>query len=611
MARCLYLQVCVKRGEDAVHHSAEWRLLVSAEAVAVLSGVEVSVSVPDGTVSLRLDGREQGETQLTTEALDLPEHRKARGAFFTPPALAAYAARWAVRAPSDAVLEPSCGEAAFMLAAGLRQRELGGNSGQLVGYELHAESALRARGVLAREGYASHIAVGDFLEVPPEPRYAAVVGNPPYIRYQGFTGASREAGRRAAAAQGLSLSGLASSWAPFLAHASAFLVPEGRLALVLPAELLAANYAADVREFLLRRFATVQIVLFDRQVFPGVQTEAVLLMAEGTGGASGVAFGRVRSLEQLESVRFDVLLRPTDPRGKWTHALLSASATATLDRLRSAEQFTQLGTWGRIALGAVTGNNRYFTLTPRGAADRGLTPSDLIRISPPGSSHLRQLSVGSSDWRRLGDDGARTLLFRPTKPSPAALRYIQEGEASGVDQAYKCRVRSPWWQVPLPAAPDLFFTYMNADTVQLCGNPARLRHLNSVHGLYLGEAYRGLGQLLALASLNSATMLSAETVGRAYGGGILKMEPREAIALAVPSPALVAHAAEGLRRVEPSVLRAVRAGRLADAVGLVDDVVLREGAGLEEDLIHEVRRGRNLLANRRHGRRKADVSTDG
>ena len=47
---------------------------------------------------------------------DTQQLRKARGAFFTPPELCRYMAEWAIRAPTDRVLEPSCGEAAFLLA---------------------------------------------------------------------------------------------------------------------------------------------------------------------------------------------------------------------------------------------------------------------------------------------------------------------------------------------------------------------------------------------------------------------------------------------------------------------------------------------------------------
>jgi type I restriction-modification system DNA methylase subunit len=46
--------------------------------------------------------------------VDTSEHRKARGAFFTPPEIARYLCDWAVRKPTDTVFEPSCAEASFL-----------------------------------------------------------------------------------------------------------------------------------------------------------------------------------------------------------------------------------------------------------------------------------------------------------------------------------------------------------------------------------------------------------------------------------------------------------------------------------------------------------------
>jgi hypothetical protein len=52
--------------------------------------------------------------------------------------------------------------------------------------------------------------------------------------------------------------------------------------------------------------------------------------------------------------------------------------------------------------------------------------------------------------------------------------------------------------------------------------------------------------LLPLGSLTSLTLVGAETVGRAYGGGMLKLEPREADRLPVPSPAVLTAAKDRL-----------------------------------------------------------------
>ena len=45
-----------------------------------------------------------------------PSARKLRGGYYTPAPLAEYLCRWAVREPSDRVIEPSCGDGSFVLA---------------------------------------------------------------------------------------------------------------------------------------------------------------------------------------------------------------------------------------------------------------------------------------------------------------------------------------------------------------------------------------------------------------------------------------------------------------------------------------------------------------
>jgi adenine-specific DNA methylase len=160
------------------------------------------------------------------------------------------------------------------LTAGNRHKKLeaaqGSGSHKLHGIEIHGESADAARSILAHSALDADIKTADFFACEPSVRYDAVVGNPPYIRYQQFSGLARTKSLEAALAQGVRLTGLASSWAAFVIHASNFLAPNGRLGLVLPAELLTVNYAAQVRRFLLKRFASVRLVMFERRVFPGV-----------------------------------------------------------------------------------------------------------------------------------------------------------------------------------------------------------------------------------------------------------------------------------------------------------------------------------------------------
>jgi len=535
-------------------------------------------------------------------AADSAELRKARGAFFTPPEVTRFFCDWAITSPADRVLEPSCGDGAFLEAAARRLRHLGSRV-PLQAHELHEGSAEDARRLLDLLDHPGRVVVGDFLAFPAAPLFEAVVGNPPYIRYQGFTGEARATGLAAALAQGVRLSRLASSWAPFVVHTAGFLTPGGRLGLVLPAELLSANYAQEVRDFLLRRFADVRVVLIGRQVFAGVQTEALLLMAAGSGGTDRVRFAAIDDAASLKDVSFDTVLS-VGPGERWTTALVSAEAQHQLAALVEVDHLAPLAQWGRLSLGAVTGNNRYFTLSPAQAHELGLAASDVVLISPAGSSHLRAVTLTASDHAELGRAGARTLLFRPEEPSPAARAYLEQGERLGVPNAYKCRVRTPWWRTPLPAPPDLFFTYMNQATPQLAANPARLHYLNSVHGLYLTPEAAGLAELLALAALNSATALSAEISGRAYGGGILKMEPREAVKLLVPSIETVRAHQQELAHLLPTAKRLLRAGSLIEARTLVDAVLLSPRV-VSPASLESIREAQATLSGRRHERAKS------
>ncbi|GGO97141.1 N-6 DNA methylase [Actinomyces gaoshouyii] len=537
--------------------------------------------------------------------VDPRESRKERGAFFTPPSLARFIADWAIRGAGDSVLEPSCGEAVFLTAAARRIAELGGDprAAQLMGVDLHGGSVRRAADALRAQGIEAALTVSDFFDYRGA-AVDAVIGNPPYIRYHGFSGSARLKGAEAALAAGARLTALASSWAAFTVVAATHLVVGGRLGLVLPAELLSVNYAAEVRSYLLRSFQRVRLVLFAARVFPDVQEEVLLLLADGYrpdgGGSDSFEVMQVESLADLATSRAVSTWTPALPGDKWTPAL---AACPSHQEIIDSQAFGRLSGWGRLTLGAVTGANKYFALSPQRSDELGLTGRDVVPLSPPGSRHLRRLRLSAADLSALGDSGARTLLFSPPgAPSPAGARYIRAGELAGVSEAYKCRVRSPWWRVPRPPVADLLVTYMNADSVALCANEAGAAHLNSVHGLVLAPDASGIPpRLLALAAHNSATALGAEYTGRAYGGGLLKLEPREARDLPVPSLDVVRSAAEPLERALPRVLELVDQGEAAAARCVVDEA-LGLGALIGDSGLEEIRRTRRYLAARRAAR---------
>src|SRR5260221_1591653 len=174
------------------------------------------------------------DTSWVPEPWTLPHlrDRASRGAYYTPQALSTAITRWAIRTPSDRVLEPSFGGCEFLQCSVERLAELGALSpwAQIVGYDIsaHAEKILRERCPEAIG--TSALERRDFLSVSPgSTRVDAVLANPPYIGHHRFTKKQRATATRAAQAYGEVVSSTAKLLAHFLLHSLRFLSNGGRI----------------------------------------------------------------------------------------------------------------------------------------------------------------------------------------------------------------------------------------------------------------------------------------------------------------------------------------------------------------------------------------------
>ena len=542
--------------------------------------------------------------------------RKSRGAFFTPQPIADFLAGWAINRDARArVLDPTCGEAVFLQAAGGLLRQLGAEAAtlpnQLVGVDVHPGTLSNAGRALRAERLEARFLAHDFFALAPPgepgatlPFFDAVVGNPPFVRYQEHVGPDRHRAAEAALAQGVRLSGLASSWAAHVVHACAFLKPEGRLAMVLPAELLSVHYAEPVRRWLRRRFAAVHLVTFERLQFEDALENVVLVLAQGTGGCDAFSLYHVQDAADLARIQpFDHVSVIPAEEGKWTDLLLPTHHRQ-LFRSVIEEHFTSLDSYGSPELGTVTGANHFFAVSEGTKTQYGLTDRHVVQISPPGTRHLQGLSFRKRDWERLRESGEPVWLLHPDEDhvDDALQHYIDHGEAMGVPDAYKCQVRTPWWRPPLTAVPDLFFTYMSHRHPRLVANYAGVHHLNSMHGLRLQtDAPKSTKAALPILALNSVTMLGAEIFGRSYGGGVLKMEPREAATLPVADHEELVSAWHLLKNDRATIDRQLRNGLWTNIVKQVDEALLHQTMGLRRADVVELRQASRLLRQRRIG----------
>ncbi|MCC6538931.1 MAG: N-6 DNA methylase, partial [Bryobacterales bacterium] len=544
---------------------------------------------------------------------------KALGAYYTDAQVADFLVTWALRGPLDTLLDPSFGGGVFLRSAGKRMLELGGEPGQRIfGVELASDVHSHIQALLTREFClpSESLLHSDFFDVVPGrlPKVDVVVGNPPFIRYQRFTGLSRQKALRRAAEEGLKLSSLTSSWLPFLVHSMRFLRASGRLAMVVPAEIAHASYARPILRHLACNFNSVTFLTFRSKLFADLSEDTILLLAEGRREGGGVPDARFQLLDldhagELTAIRdrrewkgLQTLRAETLVTGE-ERLIVSLIPSKTRDlyrELSNSQRTLRLGEAADVGIGYVTGANDFFHLSPEQAKSWSI-PKRFLRPCVRRGRAFSGLSFTEQDWvRKLPHGESGFLLELPAKgelPSSVAA-YLHHGLSRRVHQGFKCSNRSPWYRVPHVYRPDGFLTYMSGDTPRLVTNEAGAVAPNTLHILRVRANSPVTAPALAALWQTSLTQLSTELEGHALGGGMLKLEPTEAERLIIPfvndNPALSALSVEldGLARsLTP-----------AATVTEADRILLRHHLGLSARDVRLLHEAATLLRGRRRSR---------
>lgn len=553
-----------------------------------------------------------------------PDGQKLRGGYYTPEPIARFLARWALRSPDETVLEPSSGDGNILVAALERLVSLGAPRGslpnQVYGIEFDEDEAEKARSRLAKAGdsMSGSVRTGDFFAhaeqqffgeryfgsaVGQRKGFDAVLGNPPFIRYQNFPEEHRAAAFRLLESFGFRPNRLTNAWLPFVVLSSFLLNEKGRLALVIPAELFQVGYAAEVRRFLSDYFRNLTLVTFRKLLFADAQQEVILLLGERDGQLSeGIRTVELNDAEDLESFQTADLerieIKPMDhSTEKWTQYFLTSEEIRLLRQLRADERLTRSGEVIDVDVGVVTGNNNYFILNNEQTRARGLE-AHVERIVTR-SAHLPGLSLTEDDWARHTEKLYANALFLPKIGSPTSIppevkAYIEVGEEGQQHVGYKCRIRRQWYVVPSVWVPDAFMLRQVHSYPKIVVNRAGATCTDTIHRVRFLNGHSG--ESVAGAFLNSLTFAFSEVTGRSYGGGVMTFEPSETEAL--PIPLLNAQLLD-LDEID----RLLRSGDIEAVLNITDRVLLQGGLGLSKDQVVMLRGIWKKLRDRRINRR--------
>ena len=523
---------------------------------------------------------------------------KLRGGYYTPKPIADFIVQWAIRHTDDTILEPSCGDGSFIQSFIAN----GGNPKNITGVELDPVESEKAK------RYGSTIINEDFFTfysraIQDKCRYDVVLGNPPFIRSQNFDEKYRQKAFSLMEAEGLHPNRLTNIWIPFLVFSTCALQPYGRLGMVIPAEVMQVDYAAEVRQYLSEQYDSLTIVTFKKLLFPNAQQEVVLLLGEKTSEKKGIRTIEVDDAEALSTLdlsREDFEVKQLDHNTeKWTQYYLTNSEISLIRKLRASSHVTPANELFDVNVGIVSGENDFFLLNEDTRVEYSLSEEHLTPIVGR-ADQLRGISFSNEDFRQLIACGRKMYLFSPADDEYGALskseqNYIDYGVKQGYNSGYKCRIRKKWYVVPRTWKADAFMLRQVNKYPRIVFNNTDAQNTDTLHKIRFREQVDG--RAVTAAFLNSFTLAMCEIIGRSYGGGVLTFEPGEVRKLMIPI--------EGSSNLDFELIdRLAKESRIEEILDYTDKILLEDHLNLTHEEVLLLRGVWNRLSNRRIERKK-------
>ncbi|MFN4293824.1 MAG: class I SAM-dependent DNA methyltransferase [Thermoflexales bacterium] len=472
-----------------------------------------------------------------------------KGQFWTPDWVAEAMVEYALAGRGEMLFDPAVGAGAFFRAAKALARERGFTV-RLSGMEIdpNALSAALAHGLEPQDIAA--VALGDFVLQPPMATFQAIVANPPYIRHHRLD-PERKAQLRRLAVQivGKPLDGRAGLHVYFLLRALSLLAKDGRLAFIMPADTCEGRFAPDLWAWIASNFALDAVITFAPEAtpFPNVDTNPLIFFIRKARPRPQLLWVKCRrpATDALktwvrsglrDAANQDLLVIARD----LAEALATGLSREPLDR--PSGRYV-LGDFVKVMRGIATGANDFFFMTVERARELQIPDAYLVRAVgrtrdiPGDQITLETLAM-------LQRKGRPTLLLSLGGEDKQALpeavrRYLGEGENAGLPQRPLIAQRKPWYKMEVRVPPPFLFAYLGRRHSRFIRNVAQVVPLTGFLCVYprYGRGERHLDQLWKILS-HPDTAANLSQIGKSYGDGAIKVEPRLLERLPIPDHVL-------------------------------------------------------------------------
>jgi adenine-specific DNA methylase len=438
--------------------------------------------------------------------------KRKNGIYYTPEKLAKYLAEPLINISTKSVFDPAYGEGALLLAAeSIYKQKVGSEATlQLFGSDIHP-----VNGLLSHFPEAN-LWQQDFFNLENDQKFDTILSNPPYVRHQNQSrGLIREYRERFVDLQFLSNS--SDLWAYFVVKSVSHLKPGGSIGLIIPWSFLQADYAKDIRFWLVDKFENIKVLALNHPYFEeeSAQERVVILwLSNKDHPTDRIEFAFARDIESNISYR-------ELQRAEWNSNKV-VGVNNDLDsiflRISKELKFSKFETLADTRIGVVTGANSFFIRKEEELTKIGFNPKRLLPIVTSAKELPDLITNGYLNLKRL-------VLISEVERTQFA-EFIDIGEKLEFNQRSHSKMRKPWFSIDPGKTPDAFFPYRVGQIPYLVLNTHQIQSTNSVHRIYFKE---GIGERsikwILVSMLSIYGQLSMEANAKTYGRGMLKMEP--------------------------------------------------------------------------------------
>lgn len=531
--------------------------------------------------------------------------QKLRGAYYTPLQLADAMVGLFASENICSVLEPSCGDGVFLDS--LNDTGMIDRISIIQAVEIEKDEAEKVQ-IRYADKKNVEVCNEDFFDffkrVQGKKSYDLILGNPPYIRYQYLKERQREIQSQILTDNGMKANKLINAWVAFMVACVQLLSEHGKIAFVIPAEILQVAYAEDLRLYLSNHLAKITLITFEQLVFPGIEQEVVVFIGEKDECEKGIRIIEMENLEDFKilDIQKNGFQRVPHAKEKWTKYFVSADEMQLIQQFRTDKRFAKFADYGLINVGITTGNNRYFSITEETSQKYQLEPATLPLIGR--SSHAHGIYFTETDWNINKQNGKRARLINfPDIPfedyADGYKKYIEFGEQNKENEGYKCSIRDRWYIVPSVWIPDAFFLRRNNLYPKFVLNRCGAVSTDTMHRIKFNGDVEPENILLAY--YNSVSFAFTEICGRSYGGGVLEILPGEMGNILLPK---IEHIdLEQRKKILEEIDAIVRSDEnIEKALDLVDQEILVDLLKVEPSICKQFRMIWKKMQKRRLGR---------